>query len=138
MEGMGFNATLLRDGKKVALVIDDACGGEFQYEFVSAKEEKAFQDFVQAQPGYEFEGKKFTATDDTVISKMLDDLMAKRDQARFDRQMKKKMETNTLFCLKGDDKDGYRWVKAPYSPKVVDYLRKKYGEKIEKIFNEEA
>jgi hypothetical protein len=49
-EGEGFNATLLRDGKAVALVMDEAQGGEYRFEwkdgFRDTKEEKKLEAFI--------------------------------------------------------------------------------------------
>jgi len=55
-EGHGYNATLYADGKKVAFVIDDASGGQtqFQYEGKTREEraanEKIVTDFIKALP----------------------------------------------------------------------------------------
>lgn len=35
MEGQGFNADLLHEGRKVAFVIDDACGGPLMFHWAS-------------------------------------------------------------------------------------------------------
>lgn len=40
MEGTGFNASLYRNGKKVALVIDDAHGGDFQFQWDDWREQR--------------------------------------------------------------------------------------------------
>lgn len=62
-EGHGLNAVITRDGKPVAFVLDDAWGGEVQYDFTNPlqnpksykashanadKEERLFEDFVLA------------------------------------------------------------------------------------------
>lgn len=39
-EGHGFNASLYRDDNKVCLVIDDASGGDYQYQWVDWKANK--------------------------------------------------------------------------------------------------
>ena len=39
-EGHGFNASLYRDGKKVAFIIDSANGGEYDYQWSDWKEPK--------------------------------------------------------------------------------------------------
>lgn len=46
MEGYGFNATLLRDGKPVAFVMDDANGGPYSYEWKDSATRRQFDSTV--------------------------------------------------------------------------------------------
>lgn len=50
MEGYGYNADLLLDGKKVALVIDDASGGPVDFQWVSKAAEQQVKAHVDALP----------------------------------------------------------------------------------------
>src|SRR5687768_17542817 len=49
-EGEGYNASLYRDGKKVAFVIDDASGGMLDVEWLDRKEEQLLKDHCVTLP----------------------------------------------------------------------------------------
>lgn len=50
MEGHGYNATLYRDGRQVAFVIDDASGGPLQVEWKDPSEEALLRDHAATLP----------------------------------------------------------------------------------------
>lgn len=93
MEGPGYNATLLRDGKIVALVIDDASGGPVRYEWGDdhqprvkapfrnyddtignmnmSPEEAKWNQHVIEQPKYKYNGKMCTMTPDVYLETLI-------------------------------------------------------------------
>lgn len=50
MEGHGYNATLYRDGKKAAFVVDDASGGPLQVEWADPSEEALLRGHAATLP----------------------------------------------------------------------------------------
>jgi hypothetical protein len=56
MEGPGFNATLCRDGKPVAMVIDDASGGCFDFQWLVPGEAAHLEAICKQMPPSEFDG----------------------------------------------------------------------------------
>ena len=85
MEGQGFNANLYRDGKKVALVMDSAHGGCYDYEWTSKDERKIFDDYIETlPPSLEdwMNGKPMKAFDDGVVSDLLNEYYLAKDAKR--------------------------------------------------------
>ncbi len=124
-EGQGFNATLYRDGKKVAFIIDSARGGIYTYEwndwelskvdinvsttisgpytFKGTPEQKILYEFIETLPKTNFkdeneyfpEGLKIT--DDRFIASLVDNFIS-------ERKMKRLRSKNYLFQV--DDEIG--------------------------------
>ena len=152
MEGHGYNASLYRDGNKVAFVIDEGHGGEVSFEWedsmaprqrVQMKNYKG-EDFVRSCTPEEsilmefMKGKKVDLgqgigevdLDEGMFVGQLLDIY--ENNKRFNRICKAK----TLFQVKGDKKDVYRTVPQPFSKRVKDYIVGKYGDQVEVILNE--
>jgi len=151
-EGHGYNASLYRDGNKVALIIDDANGGEVQAEWVDSMAPRQSvqsinykgESYVQRCTPEEailvefMKGKKVDLGQglgevDLDIGMFVGQLL---DAYENDKRFKKICKTKTLFQVKGDKKDEYRTVPQPYSKKVKDYIVGKYGDQVEVIMNE--
>ena len=77
-EGYGFNATLHRDGRKVAFVIDQADGGECRYEWLAkdrtqaAADEQALTDYCATLPPTEFAGHTLAMNTDMLLSELVE------------------------------------------------------------------
>ena len=128
MEGMGFNCTLYRDGKKVAFVIDSAQGGEYEYRFVNKEEDTKLREYAATLPKYEIDGLGMCQPNsDSVIANLIDDW----DE---NRTLKRLCKNKTVVKLKGED--SYRVAKVLYSQKTRNFLVTKYGDKIEEILND--
>lgn len=156
MEGHGFNANLLADGKKVCFIMDEGNGGCYSYEWADNKEpkvngqhrqisgvmmdypmtpaEKAFNDYINAMPAYDnpwHKGEKSYHTDDCVIGKFV-------DEAEGEKFLKGKCKKLTLFTLKGDKVGEFRTINADYKMHKMVIRQKldaKYGRDYE-IINE--
>lgn len=149
-DGQGYNASLLRDGKKVAFITNLADGGEIQIDWLDIKaqrievkavdavggeytyrvtpEEKLFIDFLEDKTYVcQFTGNVTKHSYDTFIGELVEDFLFKR---KMDRLSKKE----TLFRLKGDPEDQWRTIKRPYDEKVQAWLDKTYGDKLEKVY----
>lgn len=149
-DGEGYNANLLRDGKKVAIVVDLADGGETQITWLDFKEkteivctspydgkehryngspeEKRFVEFLEKKTYVcEFDGKATRHTAGTFIESLVSGFL---DKKKFDRLSKKE----TLFRVKGDPEGEWRTIKKPYDDKTIEDIVKNYGEQIEAIY----
>lgn len=106
MEGRGFNATLCRAGVPVALVIDDASGGPYQFEwkdrnakqvpvtwspldngemftFQASPEEAKLYETSLAQPKVKFYRMELQVTPDMFVGQLLEGFEnAKREKRR--------------------------------------------------------
>jgi hypothetical protein len=156
-EGYGLNATITRDGRAVAFVLDDASGGEVRvdfrnplqtprsYQLTTAEDALAEQQqahafalewYKTAPKEAQYLGCGIPVTGERCLAVWIDeqvDLHETRKQ--FDRDAKK----TTLFKIKGDDKDAWRTLKnAPYSPAVQAFLDKKYGDRLERVYNRDG
>lgn len=149
MEGQGLNATLLRDGKPVAFVLDEGYGGEMRFDFrnpgqspasykatstkQARKEEQAFQSFAThwLEECGDSEERKLIGSPSFVREVFVGSLVdAELNRRRFDRLSKKK----TLFRLKGSKPHEWRTISVPYGPSVQAFLDKKYPGQIEAIW----
>jgi len=145
-EGMGFNATLCRDGKKVALVDDAANGGSYSYHWLDYKEgrkvevdivnwqgkavkmhctpeQAKFVEHVRAHTKETFE------PEDRFVVDLVDDFEEAKTLKRWCR-------TKTVIILKGDAKGNYHTFNDKYSAAMKAYIEKKYGDQVAEIVNE--
>jgi len=145
-EGYGFNASLYRDGKRVAHVDDEGNGGCYRYHWLDweagrveipttvngkdfmlkvTREQKAFMEHVKAAGKYgDFE------PEDSCVAELVDEYEA-------NKQYKKWCKKSIVFRLKGDEEGKWRMLRAKYGDKrAVQFLKDKYGDKLEEILNE--
>lgn len=108
MEGHGYNATLYRDGKKVAFVIDDASGGPLQVEWTDPSEEALLRDYATAMPPVTCEwadsATRLPATLDMTpelfIEGLVNDAVLLRDVAKMTRGKVAFARDGKLFTVK--------------------------------------
>lgn len=103
-EGYGFNANLHRDGRKVAFVMDDADGGEFNYEW-SAKDraqaradEQALADYCKTLPPVEFQGASLTMNADLFLGELVE---AAENAQRLARHVRIQLKKHVVFVAEG-------------------------------------
>ncbi len=136
MEGEGFNATLCRDGRKVASVIDDATGGDVHFQWADARsrgaEEKRLLEFVKTLPRERWEDTEYDVTSDVFLAALV-------DEAQTEKRLRRLFRNETLFRLKGDrtDDDKWRILKVPFSLSVKAQLVKTYGDSLTHVLNED-
>ena len=155
MEGHGFNANLLQDGKKVAFVIDEANGGEYHYEWLDHNEprvegkyrnykdeiltrkmtpaEKAFNEYVLSFPSEDMGAGLgvMYLNEDCVMGKLVGEFEQ-------DKQMIGWCKKSVVFSVKGDKEGEFRTLKTLWKGnevKIKEYIGKKYGSDCE-ILNE--
>lgn len=150
MEGYGFNADLLQDGKKVAFARDSGDGGCMHIDWVNPTAKQLFTDFAKAEYVKNDGHSKHVAlmaeigvatakiepeTDRDIaeshINKMVDDLQLRKSLMRWSK-------TKTCFQLVGDADGTYRQMMAPYTPAIEAQIRAKYGDKVKMVFNPAA
>jgi len=136
MEGEGFNATLCRDGREIAFVIDDATGGDVHIQWADARshgaEEKRLLEFLKTLPKERWEDTEYDVTPDIFLATLV-------DQAQTEKRLRRLFRKETLFRLKGDRTDDGKWrvLKAPFSPGVKAQLVKTYGDSLAHVLNED-
>ena len=159
MEGTGFNLNLLRDGKKVAFVMDEGCGAEpcfewvdeakpkvdvpwlnFQQEPISilrcSPEEAALYESLRGQTIKmdNFRGGTITMAVDPEM--FVGDLFEKYEN---DKRFARLCKTKTLFRLKGDKEGEWRALTVhgvSFNKAAKDKIISKYGDQVEEILNE--
>lgn len=164
MEGQGLNATICRDGKPIAFVMDDASGGPVQIDFrnpgqsgasfkattseAAAREEREFGAFAMK---WYFDSGAAAKHDDEMVAMGVkkEDLtvptpadameswintLVDAEQER--KQLDRAARTKTLFRIKGEAYQAgeYRTVKEPYGPRVQAFLDKKYPGQVTEIY----
>ena len=135
-EGEGFNATLYRDGRRIAFVIDDASGSDIDIQWVGVRaretEEKLLLKFLKTLPKENWEDREYDVTPDIFLSELV-------NQALTEKRLRRLFRTETLFRLKGDrtDNDKWRVFRAPFSSTVKAQLLKTYGHDLAHILNED-
>jgi hypothetical protein len=162
MEGLGFNANLLRDGKKVAFVIDSAQGGCLDIQWVDYKEprvsvsylksgleedklvtrnvtpeEKLLLEYVSTLPKQapdEFWKNGYRIDDETFIANLV-------DEAEFEKGMASAIKRNekkgcVCFRLSTDKKGAYHTIEKGKLTKeqTIKFLKLKYDEKLSVVY----
>lgn len=151
MEGSGYNASIYRDGVRVAYVIDDASGGPLMIDWLDKEvecwecldykgtpfmykgtaEEKLMYDYTKSLPAHECD---FLDSDgqpvmmDWTIDLFMDELV--NTQITFNK-FKKDMKKSVLYRAKNGD---LMKVNAQGNPNLYNNLRVKYGATV--ILNE--
>ena len=145
MEGYGFNASLYRDGKKVALVIDEGNGGDYNFEWFDFKlprveatingldgelkvkvtpEESIFLQYVKENTdASDYEGA------DTVVARLV-------DKFEENKKLKQYCKKKTLFRLKSDPDDGSWRTCGGTTEKTREFITAKYGDQVAEIAND--
>ena len=152
MEGQMYSASLYADGKKVAHAYDSGNGGEICFDWVGLSpnlkhgDRKIFDEFTrQAFEKYPdckkgLEDNKDCKFDYWSSSARESYFAALCDDHEVWTKLKRACKKKTIFVL--DDEDpavGYRFVKAPWSPKVKVWLNSKYSYKHKiRFLNEEV
>ena len=146
----GFNATLYRDGVKIALVVDDGSGGMMSFEWLDCQapkveipwwnyknepcmilctpEEAKLHEFIR---GKTFDG--LSGPEQMDIEMFASGLVDKFENAK---RFKRLCKTNTLFRVNGDKDGEWRTIKGPFTKRIKDFIVKIYGVKVEVILNE--
>ena len=136
MEGEGFNATLYREGRRIAFVIDDASGGDIQIQWANRRtrdvEEKRLLEFLKTLPKDRWEDQEYDVTPDVFMATLV-------DQSQIEKRLKRLFEKKTLFRLREDstEDDNWRVIERPFSPAIKAALVKKYGGRLGQILNED-
>jgi hypothetical protein len=158
-EGEGFSAVLWVDGVKTADVYDDANGGQYMYEVLAPLDKPKLRDDLKArlQRALDWAGTipserpSWAPADwvstlspaahaacqlDMTISGLVDDLAA-------EKKIKAWCKKWIVYRLKGDEPGSYGTIKPPrgtvltpaYLSGAVAHLQKKYGDKLDRIYN---
>ena len=115
-EGHGYNVSLYRDGKRVAFIIDDASGGEVDFQWLDWKgghslEEMTLLKFLEGKmcPPC-FEGDTESQMDPSgFVASLIDDY-------EIDKKLRALCKKYTLIRITGDPEDCYRTIKQPFTP----------------------
>lgn len=128
---LGVNANIYLDNKKIGSAYDAGDGGEMNIH-LGKTEMSNLSDFIKKEHPELLEGKEKVWSSAVIpfvnllVSNFEDRKMVNKDRNK-----------RTYYDLKSEDEYApQRFIKAPYSEKVVAYLKKTYGEDIEHIGNE--
>jgi len=139
-EGMGFNCTLYRNGKRVGTCLDDAGGGDMYpiswLSTVDRKEEQRLLDahlktLPKVKSSYGDKKMELTIDEGWFVTELVNNWEKDKEVRKIQRQC----QTKTLFRQPDMNKGAYYVSNILFSKNVGQNLRKKYGEDIE-IFNE--
>jgi hypothetical protein len=124
-ETLCFSADIYVDGKHIGEVTNHGQGGCNDYYWIDDAKGKELLDFAIRM---ETEVKVVEPLD-CLIDKLIEKMETNRTMRRWCKIM-------TVFRLKNDEADTFRTVKTIFSPMMSLYLKNKYGEQLEEIFNE--
>jgi hypothetical protein len=130
MEGPGFSATLCRDGRPVASVLNEAVGADFRFQWKSNAEEATLRDLCAKVTLPAVQGTDVAYDADMLICRLVD---GHEDNKRLRRIAKEK----TLFRLKGDAAGDWRTLNV-VGPRAAQHLADKYGEQLETVYGQGA
>src|SRR5215468_2227103 len=124
-ETVCFTATVCVDGKPVGTAANRGTGGCNEYHWTDREAGRALEEWAARQQT-EFNFDK--------LDQLVDPL---RMQAELKQKLSRKTRKSTWFRLKGDRGEDWRTISQPYSPAIGLYLRKKHGDQLEAIANED-
>lgn len=144
MEGCGgFNATLYRDGKKVAFVINSDDGGCYQWEFggykseearrIAREEEAKLKALCESIPPEPIKFGDETHMMDCDMDTFIAALVGEWEETNYWR---KKCKTHTCVILKSHTDGQYIHWKLPYDARIKKHILEKYGDDLKEIVNE--
>ncbi len=128
-DGYGFNTDLMKDGIKIAFVIDEGCGGCLHYEWADLMEKDALNKHIKTLPKVKSPCGEMTVDIDLFVSRLVDVYEA-------EKKLKRLCKTKTLFRLKTDNEGTYRVIARRFDAAVKEFLLKKYGDNLGEIANE--
>jgi hypothetical protein len=129
MEGPGFSATLCRDGRPVASVLDEAVGASLLFHWKSDAEEATLLALCSQVPPQLFEGMSIDYDMDQLVSRLV-------NEYEIEKRLKRIAKTKTLFRIKGEAPDQW-WTINAVGPKAMQFLTTKYGEKLETVYGQQ-
>ena len=129
-EGLGFECSLYKDGKKIGIVTDTANGGMTDF-YLDKGEKELLDKYCETLPPIVFDGRDFEmpASCDTFLSGLVDEWDKQQ-------QIKRWCRTKTVFSLAGDAPGNYRTINSKYCLKVKKHILNKYKDKNPTICNE--
>lgn len=142
MDGQGLNAELLRDGKVVAFLIDEGCGGEMRFDWMgrgNTGEEALWDAFIAEEKLKIPADKKLLEGHDTLerdvydgstwVNKKVDDLLN-------DKRWRRLCKTNVIYQL-GAGIGTEQFYKIKGGAEMITHLRQKYAGQKLRILNDE-
>lgn len=142
MDGLGLNATLCRDGKPVAFILDEGRGGEVDFDWKDAKqgnsaEEELFKAFIEeerakipADKKDEFGPVRQAFGAEYWVNSLVDEI-------ENTKRMKRICKSKTLFQVDAEiGGPEFRTIKG-VGPKIRDFIASKYAGKKVRILNDE-
>lgn len=163
-EGQGLNATICKDGKPVCYVLDDASGGEVEFDYRNPGQTRASFEATtrEAAQTAERELGEFCLAAIPAKERAEIEASAAKAKATYAPELKVEMrvradainhwvnslvdahsnkkrldrvaKTKTLFRVEGDSTDSYRTIKRPYDAAVQGYLDREYPGKVVEIW----
>lgn len=126
-DGMGFSGTLYKGKKRIAYVVDYACGGEYRYDFFDANEEKEFDRYCKSLPIIKNEYGEFPRSWDSVVAEIV-------NKYEEDKYYRAKCKNHWVVKFEGDKPEEYhKWKKEMYRRSVIE---KHFGDKIVEFIND--
>lgn len=126
LDGVGFSAILLADGRKVAEVLNEGTGGGTWLRWMAsdkdqrAADEKALSDHIAAQPDYRHEYTGHMAGLNTEI--FLDNMV---DKIEREKEVRKLLKNKVVFVL--PDSPAWRTLtKVKPTPEVLERAAKQF------------
>lgn len=99
-EGYGFNATLYKDGKAIAFVIDDANGGIYSYEWKDKAAEAVLEAYVKTLPTVHEHGMDLTIDMDWFVSDLVEDFNIEKDAAKMVKGKVAMLKDGKIYTVK--------------------------------------
>lgn len=119
VEGIGFQASLYADGKRIAVVTDDAWGGEYRYDVLNQDKFAEVESYIKTLPNTEYHGISLEPSLDGVMDDLVNEY---EENKQFKKLCKKKIVLITPDCNKGE----YRLVNVPPTPALINQVKEKY------------
>jgi len=131
MEGLGFECSLYKDGKRIGTVTDVCDGGGYLQCNLKEGEEEALEAYCKTLPSETSEEYDITIDIDPCIfmSRLVDEFETNKTYKRW-------CKAKTVFRIDGDDEGSFRTINHVFDDKVKALLEQKYPNQGLYIVNE--
>lgn len=129
-DGIGLNADLCLNGKKIAHCHDGAYGGEMEFHIIDREAFKKVEKHCEVLPHkkYDFSEESFPVTVEDLVNDLANEIIKAKELKKIDNKLKKEMENNIIYGTKDGGTFTYNLVgwKKPLSQIPLGALQMTY------------
>lgn len=135
-DGLIWTATIFMEGQKLCTAHDDGYGGGLLIDWHDPELEKTFKAYVASLPPVPSKifADGWKRNVDAILGEIVDDHEGRK---KMEKTLKRWCKTYIVLHFKGESSETFQRIKGIYNPLMKPKIMEKYGDKIDRIVNEE-